>query len=42
MRTMRARIQNYDFLMSVVGVSMLVRKLVLETPTIGIKAVGYE
>lgn len=42
MRTMRARVKNYDFLMSVVGVSMLVRKLVLETPTIGIKAVGYE
>lgn len=39
MRTMRARIVHNDFLMSVAGVSMLVRKLVLETPTTGIKVV---
>lgn len=39
MRTMRARVLINDFLMSVAGVSMLVRKLVLGTPTTGIEVV---
>lgn len=39
MRTMRARVVSNDFLMLVAGVSMLVRKLVLEMPATDIKAV---
>ena len=39
MRTMRARVISNDFLMPVAGVFMLVRKLVLETPTTAIKVV---
>ena len=37
---MRARAKNNDYLMLVVGVSLLVRKLVRETPTTGIEAIS--